>query len=347
MFKQPLVDKSLPEAAPAGRQPISEEGHHSRGAEASGNRCTWIAVLLAAAALPAAAQTYISAEPIPSGTVVGMDSLTAIENLGYSNMELWSQRLLGECRIAGNIVDTLTAHRAITTVTAANTRVQVAAGGFEGVTDPSYVFTLVDSKPLAVSQSDVFVLDNALGYALNQDGTAQFSLRFDPNNPYDFPLAYAVVSFGGNLTGINAQNFFNYLGTIDAALWTGDGAGFTQIPLNPFGPYNSMLFLIGSVSNAEFETGLYQAATTTRDATYAPDNHGNPNVALAGAAFPGNDWSAYPGGDQYLVNLPNSPGLLTDLAALRQAHLRAVASLVAAISKGNVDDYLQNQFRCP
>jgi len=38
---------------------------------------------------------------------------------------------------------------------------------------------------------------------------------------------------------------------------------------------------------------------------------------------------------------------LTDLAALRQAHLRAVASLVAAISKGNVDDYLQNQFRCP
>ncbi|HLK65731.1 MAG TPA: hypothetical protein VKU19_19970 [Bryobacteraceae bacterium] len=310
------------------------------------NRPIWVFFLLAVA-LPATAQTYISAEPIPSGTVVGPDNLGAIEGLGYTNMALWSQRLLGECHIVDNVIDTLSAHRAITTATQANTRYQVSAGGFQGVTDPSYVLALVDSGPLAVSQSDIFVLNNALGYVLNQDGTAQFSLQYNPNNPYDFALPYAVVTLNGNLTGEHAQSFFNYLGTIDAALWTGDNAGFTQIPLNPFGSANSMLFLIGSVSTSEFEIGLYQAVTTTSDATYSPDNHGNPNVATAGAAFPGNDWSAFPNGDQYLVNLPNSPTLLSDLAALRQSHLRAVANLLPAIAKGTVDDYLHNQFRCP
>jgi len=292
------------------------------------------------------AQTFISAEPIPSGTVVGQDNLAAIKNLGYRNMELWSQRLAGDCRMVDNIVSVLSANRAITTINQANTRYRVAAGGFQGVTDPSFVFALSDAGPFAVSQSDVFVLDNALGYVLNQDGTAQFSLQYSPANPYQFALPYAVVTFGGSLTGERAQSFFNYLGTIDADLWTGANAGFTQVPLNPFGPDNSMLFLIGSVPTPQFETGLYQAAITTREATYAPDNHGNPNVATAGAAFPGNDWSAAPDGDGYLVNLPNSPRLLSELAALRQAHLRAVSDLRAAITKGNVEDYLRNQFRC-
>jgi len=310
------------------------------------NRRIWILVLLAAAAFPAAAQTYISAEPIPSGTVVGAANLAAIENLGYANMELWAQRLR-RCGIVDNIVNTLWENRAITTLTRANARYQVAAGGFQGVTDPSYVFTLVDSGPLAVSQSDVFVLDNALGYALNQDGTAQFSLRYNPNNPYDFSIVYAVVTFAENLTGEDAQRFFNYLGTIDANLWTGTDAGFTQIPLNFFGPDNSMLFLIGDVSTSEFETGLYKAATTAPLATYSPLDHGNPSVATAGAAFPGNDWSAFPDGNQYLVNVPNSPRLLSELAALRRTHLFAVSNLLAAIAKGDVEDYLTSQFRCP
>jgi hypothetical protein len=306
----------------------------------------FIALLLAAAALPAAAQTYISAEPIPSGTVVGSSNLAAIENLGYANMALWGQRLQA-CGLVDNILDALSDNRAITTLTRANSTYQVAAGGFQGVTDPSYVFSMVDSGPAAVSQSDVFVLDNALGYTLNQDGTAQFSLRYDPSNPDDFSNVYAVVTFDGYLSGEQAQNFFNYLGTIDPALWTGADAGFTQVPLNPFGPDNSMLFLIGDVSISEFETGLYKAATTTPDARYSPLDHGKPSVATAGAAFPGNDWSAYPTGTQYVVNLPNSPRLLGQLAALRQTHLRAVSNLLAAIAKGDVDDYLHNRFRCP
>jgi hypothetical protein len=311
-----------------------------------GNRRTWIVMLLVSAALPAGAQTYISAEPIPSGVVVGAANLAAIENLGYANMALWAQRLQG-CGIVDNIVNVLVENRAIATFNLANSRYQVAAGGFQGVTDPTYVFTTIDSGPLAVSQSDIFVLDNALGYALNQDGTAQFSLRYDPDNPYDFSNVYAVVNFSGNLTGENAQRFFNYLGTIDTNLWTGTDAGFTQIPLTLFGPDNAMLFLIGDVSTQEFEFGLYKAATSFQGASYAPLENGSPTVATAGAAFPGNDWSAYPGGDQYLVNVPNSPRLLSDLSALRQTHLRAVYNLLGAIASRDIAQYLSLSFRCP
>ncbi|HZU25806.1 MAG TPA: hypothetical protein VFA04_09795 [Bryobacteraceae bacterium] len=303
-------------------------------------------VLLAGVAVHA--QTYVSAEPIPSGTVVGVANLAAIEKLGYRDMAIWSERLLGECRIADKVIDALSNNNAITTVNRVNTRYQVGAGGFEGVTDPSYVFSMIDTGPLAVSPADVFVLDNALGYALNQDGTAQFSLRYNPRDPNDFSIQYAIVTFEGFLSGEQAQDFFQYVGTIDPALFSGSDAGFTQIPVHVFGPENSMLFLIGDVSTSEFETGLYKAAITTPWARYFPlDKNGHPTVATAGAAFPGNDWSAFPDGGQYLAALPNSPRLLAQLAAIRQQHLRAVSNLLTAISKGNVYDYLHNRFRCP
>lgn len=311
------------------------------------NALIWAVVLFAATAL-LTAQTYISAEPIPSGTVVGPANLAAIENLGYSDLELWSLRLLRECRITDNVVEALATNGAVSSLNRANTRDEIGAGGFEGLTDPSYVFSMIDAGPLAVSPLDVFVLDNALGYALSQDGTAQFSLHFNPDDPNDFPIEYAIVTIEGNLTGEQAQSFFNYLGTIDPALWTGANAGFTQIPVHPFGPNNSMLFLIGDVSTSEFEAGLYRAATTVPHAKYFPlDKNGKPAVGTAGAAFPGNDWSAFPDGQQYLVNLPNSPRLLTELAAIRKKHLRAVSNLLTAIRQGNVDDYLHNRFRCP
>src|SRR5215475_5034348 len=86
---------------------------------------------------PASATTYISAEPIPSGDVVGQQALTRILSIGYPNLELWSNRLLNDCHIVQRVIDVLTANGAITTVNAGNTRFLVAAGGFEGVTDPS------------------------------------------------------------------------------------------------------------------------------------------------------------------------------------------------------------------
>lgn len=310
----------------------------------------WIVLVGATLGLrPVSAQTYISAEPIPSQDIVGNGNLAKILGIGYPNLELWSQRLLNNCHIVQNVIDALSDNRAIRTVIPGNTSYGVAAGGFQAVTDPSYVLRMEDSGPVAVSVADIFVLDNALGYVLNQGGTAQFSLRFDPNNPFVFALDYAVVTFEGYLTGEDAKKFFDYLGTIDPALWSGANAGFTQVALKDYGRNNSMLFLIGNVSTQEFINGIFKAAATTPDTTYSPlGKGGKPTTATAGAAFPGNDWIASPDGQGYLSNLGNpSPTLLKELAALRQKHLQAVANLLNAINNGNVGHYLNNQFKCP
>jgi hypothetical protein len=296
---------------------------------------------------PVTATTYISVEPIPSRDVVGQNALAMILSVGYPNLERWSNRLLNDCRIVQNVIDVLSSNGAISTVNADNTRFLVAAGGFEAVTDPSYVFTVQDSGPNAVSAADIDVLDNALGYVLNQGGTAHFS----PDNAraYDFSLDYAVVTFVGTLTGVHAKDFFDYLGTIDPALWSGPLAGFTQIDFHDSPTNNSMLFLKPATTKQQFITGLSTAANTTQGATYVTlNNHGQPTTAKAGIAFPGNDWISFPNGDQYLTKLGNaSPQLLSELAALRQRHLQAVANLLDAIEKGKVNLYLSNQFRCP
>jgi hypothetical protein len=285
---------------------------------------------------------------------VGSANLAKILNLGYPTLELWSQRLLNDCRMVDNVITALSNNAAISTVNAGNSRYIVAAGGFQAVTDPSFVLTILDSGPGAASAGDIFVLDNALGYALNQGGTAQFGLVFDKTNPFEFALDYAVATKSGTLTGVQAKQFFDYLGTIDPKLWSGTDAGFTQInisdsPLNNFMLNDSMLFLIGSVPKQEFIQGLFQAASTAPNMTYSPiAKNGNPTTAKAGVAFPGNDWIASPGGDGYLVNLGNpSPQLLQDLAALREKHLQAVTNLLGAIDKGNVAVYLNKQFKCP
>ena len=73
------------------------------------------------------------------------------------------------------MIDALSAHGAITSVRPANTRFVVAAGGFEGATNPAFVFTVQDTGAGSASAADVNVLGNALGYVLNQGGTAHFS----------------------------------------------------------------------------------------------------------------------------------------------------------------------------
>jgi hypothetical protein len=309
----------------------------------------WIVLVGATLAVrPVSAQTYISAEPIPSVQIVGQADLAKIEGLGYSTLALWSQRLLYDCGIVQNVIFTLWDNKAISTIFPGNTRYGVAAGGFQGVTDPSYVFRIEDTGPAAASASDIFVLDNVLGYVLNQGGTAQFGLSYDPSNPYTFSLAYAIVTFHGYLTGEEAQKFFNYLGTIDPALWSGTNAGFTQIALKAWGLSNSMLFLIGNVSTSEFTSGIFKAVVTTPGAKYSPLENGTPTTATAGAAFPGNDWTSSPGGEGYLSNLVNpSPSLLKELAALRQKHLQAVRDLLQAINDRDVGRYLGDQFKCP
>ena len=323
--------------------------HLSRGRD----RCTTnrtVGLVVAAAIFLAghtvSATTYMSVEPIPNRDVVGEANLARLRSIGYGNLERWSQRLLSECHAVDNVIDALSAHGAISSVKPVNTRVVVAAGGFEGATNPAFVFTIQDTGAGAASAADVNVLGNALGYVLNQGGTAHFS----PDNAkaYAFALDYAVVTFRGTLTGDEAREFFDHLGTIDAALWSGLFAGFTQIDFGGSATNNSMLFLQPAVSKNRFVAGLSTAAADDPRATYFPlKSNGTPATARAGIAFPGNDWLAFPGGDQYLANIGGTSQLLNELAGLRQKHLSAVANLLAAIDDDRVERYLSHQFRCP
>ena len=311
-----------------------------------------LALLLAA--ISAFAQTYISAEPIPSGDVIGPANLTKIRSIGFQNLQMWSQRLLTDCRIVEDTMNVLSNNNWISTVTPVNSRFTLAAGGFEGVTNPTYVLTIANSGPTGAAAVDVHMLNNALGYVLNQSGTAQFSLPYDQRNPFEFDLDYAVVTYAGTLTGEHAKRFFDHVGTVDPELWSGENAGFTQInggpsAVNEFMSNNSMLFLIGSVPKPKFIEGLSKAASTMPNMAYSPiADNGRPTTGTAGVAFPGNDWIEYPGGDGYLVNLGNiSHQVRHELEILRQKHLKATTNLLNAIDAGNVELYLRSQFRCP
>ena len=106
----------------------------------------WVVVFLLFAQTTSAI-TYMSIEPVPSIDLVGADDLAAIRGIGYANLERWSQRLLDDCHIVESVVNALTTDLAIRSVRLGiNTRVVVAAGGFEGRTNPSFVFTVTDSE---------------------------------------------------------------------------------------------------------------------------------------------------------------------------------------------------------
>ena len=64
---------------------------------------------------------------------------------GIAPLARWSERLLEDCNIVQRVIDALDDAGAIDTVNRRNTDVGVAAGGFEGVTNPSFVFTVRDS----------------------------------------------------------------------------------------------------------------------------------------------------------------------------------------------------------
>jgi hypothetical protein len=309
-------------------------------------RTSCVAFLLLISVHTASAVTYMSIETVPNRDVVGEDIVVTIRSIGYANLELWSRRLLNECRVVDSVIEELTAHDAISSVTSTNTRVVVAAGGFEGGTNPSFVLTVKDAGARSVTEADVDVLGNALGYVLSQGSTAHFS----PDNfkAYAFPLDYVLVTFSGFLSGEEAQAFFEHVGTVDPALFSGLFAGFTQIDRPGSLTNNSMLFLQPAVSKRRFISGLSAAVDGEARASYSPlKNNGAPTTARAGVAFPENDWFTFPAGDQYLANVGESTRLRSALAALRERHLDAVERLLEAIAEGPVEEYLATGFKCP
>ena len=124
-----------------------------------------LAFVFAITAHTVSATTFLSVEPIPSGDVVGQTNLTRIRSIGFENLELWAQRLLDECDVVDDVIDVLLDNEAITTVTSTNTRFVVGSGGFEGATNPSYVFTIDDSGAGAVSEADVDSINRPLDAA--------------------------------------------------------------------------------------------------------------------------------------------------------------------------------------
>ena len=306
----------------------------------------FVAFLLLVWPHTASAITYMSIETVPHRDVVGEDDVVTIRSIGYANLERWSQRLLDQCRVVDSVIEVLRANAAISSVTSTNTRVVVAAGGFEGGTNPSFVFTVKDSGAGSVTEADVNVLGNALGYVLSQGSTAHFS----PDNfkAYAFPLDYILVTFSGLLSGIEAQAFFEHVGTFDEALFSGLFAGFTQIDLPGSLTNNSMLFLQPAVSKRRFISGLSAAVEERQPRpSYSPlKNNGTPTTARAGVAFPENDWLAFREGDQYLANVGESAQLRSELAALRLRHRDAVDRLLEAIEEDDVEEFLA-QFTCP
>jgi hypothetical protein len=95
-----------------------------------------VVAILVTAVQTLSATTYMSVEPVPNRDVVGEANLALIRSIGYARLERWSQRYLSECLAVDSVIDALKAYRAITSVTSTNTRFLVAAGGFEGSTNP-------------------------------------------------------------------------------------------------------------------------------------------------------------------------------------------------------------------
>lgn len=66
-------------------------------------RCV-VAFLLLLCPHTASAITYMSIETVPNRDVVGEDDVATVRSIGYANLERWSQRLLGECRVVDSVV---------------------------------------------------------------------------------------------------------------------------------------------------------------------------------------------------------------------------------------------------
>ena len=125
---------------------------HCRGARHTVGQIV-VAILLTAVQT-LSATTYMSVEPVPNRDVVGDNNLALIRGIGYNRLEQWSQRLLSECLAVDSVIDALSAHGAITSVTATNTRVLSKDGKTLTITSKG---TTADGKP----RNDVQVFEKS------------------------------------------------------------------------------------------------------------------------------------------------------------------------------------------
>jgi hypothetical protein len=258
------------------------------------------------------ANKYGSVEPIANPAVI---DTTPLREQPLRVREAFATRLL-ECGIVNRVVDALTATGAITTINGLNTSVAVAAGGFAGATNPTYAYTVIDDGPNAASIEDVKVLTDSLGYVMSQ-GSA-FLLDSDDTSAFDFPANYVVLNFNRTPSLAVSAALFRTVGRIDPELFETDSSGYTQ-----FG--RAYLSLQSLVPDAQFIAGYVQAAAAF-GVEYTPIVNGVPSLFHGGAAFPGNDWTANPRGEEYLDRIPAESH--RQLARIRAFHLRVTREVL-------------------
>src|ERR1044072_5601684 len=109
---------------------------------------------------PVLATTYGSVEPIATPDVID----TGI--LRMQRLEVraaFAERLL-QCGIVDQVIDVLDSNKSVKTINGLNIRFEVGAGGFAGATNPSFVYTVIDSGPNAARPDDITIVTDSLGF---------------------------------------------------------------------------------------------------------------------------------------------------------------------------------------
>jgi hypothetical protein len=269
---------------------------------------------------PALATTYGSVEPIATPDVIDTSLLKA-QRLDVR--AAFAERLL-QCGIIEDVVSVLVSNKSITTINGLNAHIELGAGGFFGETNPSYVFTVIDSGPNAASHADIKVVTDSLAYVMSQ--ASAFLLDADGAASFDFPANYVVLNFRTPPSMKRSAALFETVGRIDPALFNTDTSGYTQ-----FG--RAYLSLQSAVENQQFIDGYVEAARQF-GVEYTPIVGGVPSLFEGGAAFPSNNWVLSPQGEEYLGRIPAVNHRA--LRQLRHGHLRFTRNALRSL--GEHDD---------
>lgn len=179
-------------------------------------------LLCLALASPALATTYGSVEPIASLDVV---NVTPLRDVRLDVREAFADRLF-QCGIVNDVLAVLVSTGSVKTINGLNTHFDVGAGGFAGATNPSFVFTIIDSGPNAASHADITILTDSLAYVMSQ--SSAFLLDADNVSSFDFPANYVVLNFETPPPLKRSAALFETVGRINSELFETDTSGYTQ-----------------------------------------------------------------------------------------------------------------------
>jgi hypothetical protein len=265
------------------------------------------------------ADTFGSVEPIANPAVL---DTTLLHNQSLAVRQAFAERVLS-CGVVDRVMTSLARTGAITTVNGVNTRFQVGAGGFQGATNPAFVYTVMDDGPNAANEADIRVLTDSLGYVFSQ--FSAFLLDAKRPKRFDFPANYVVLNFKTQPGIAESARLFRAVGQIDPELFSTDSSGYTQ-----YG--RAYLSLQSFVPDQQFIDGYTQAAAQF-GLEYTPLVAGVPSLFRGGAAFPGNDWISSPGGEEYLARIPvaSHPAL----RRIRSYQLRITREVLRQLGSGS------------